>query len=67
MIKYLPNSDKYLTEDEHIELALCLEKLESIGIADIDIEDMLLRCNICPIRGRCDVDSGNIFLGAKTC
>lgn len=54
------------SEEEFIEQSLCLEKLIDKGIDDKYSEFYILNCTICPMAGRCDVDSSK-FLGASTC
>lgn len=55
-----------VSEEEFIEESLCLEKLAMKGMDDKYVEFYILNCCVCPLAGRCDVDSGK-FLGASTC
>jgi hypothetical protein len=56
-----------ITEDEYIEYAKCLEKLENLGFEKIEVDKKLLNCSTCILCGSCTVSRENMFLGAKTC
>jgi hypothetical protein len=56
-----------MTEDEFIEYWRCLEKLRTLGLKKTELDRMVLNCHVCHFRGRCNVMSENMFVGAKTC
>jgi hypothetical protein len=56
-----------ITEDEHIEYARCLERLEALGSEKDQLENKVLKCNTCILSGQCTVTRENMFLGAKSC
>lgn len=55
------------SEEDCIEYCRCAAELERLGFDNIEIKSMALNCDKCILRGRCNVNNENMFVGAKTC
>jgi hypothetical protein len=64
------NNEKWIvysiTEDDFVEMERCSEQLVKIGLNPEANSTMVLRCQICPLSGKCQVTRENAFLGVRT-